>query len=117
MASIEVSIQQCAVEESWFKIKDKLFFTSTTMITMNSTYYNCLSRSDTGEHYSSMSVSILYTRTDDPNNIHEVYYNLQCNNNVWEIVGNQSTALRNNNTIYCEDCTMNDYQCTSYFGK
>jgi len=117
MASIEMSIQQCAIEESWSKINNRLFSTSTTTITINSTYYNCLSRSGTGDHYSSMSVSILYTRSDDPNNMHEVYYNLQCNNNVWEIFGNQSTAVRNNNTIYCEDCTMNDYQCTSYFGK
>ena len=84
-------------------------------ITINSTYYNCLSRSETSDHYSSMSVSILYIRSDDPNNTHEVRYNLQCNNNVWEIVGNQSTALRNNNTRYCEDCTdqtVNEYHCT-----
>jgi len=118
-ASIEVSIQQCAVEESWFKIKDKLFSISTTIITINSTYYNCLSRSDTSDHYSSMSVSILYISLVDPNNIHEVRYNLQCNNSLWEIVGNQSTALRNNNTVFCEDCTdqtVNDYHCTDYLG-
>ena len=84
-------------------------------ITINSTYYNCLSRSDTSDHYSSMSVSILYIRSDDTINIHEGRYNLLCNNSVWEIVGSQSTALRNNNTRYCEDCTdqiVNDYHCT-----
>jgi len=84
-------------------------------ITINSAYFNCLSRSDTSDHYSSMSVSILYIRSDSPNNTHEVRYNLQCNNSMWEIVGNQSTALRNNNTRYCDVCTdqtVNEYHCT-----
>ena len=84
-------------------------------VTINSTYYNCLSKSETSNHYSSMSVSLLYTRSDNPNNTHEVRYNLQCKNNVWEIVGSQSTALRNNNTTYCEDCTdqtVNEFHCT-----
>jgi len=114
MASFELSVQQCTIEEFTFEIENRL---SATMITINSTYYNCLSRSDTSDHYSSMSVSILYIRSDDPNSIHEVRYNLQCNNSVWEIVGNQSTALRKNNTVFCEDCTdqtVNDYHCTDY---
>ena len=122
MASIKVSILHCTInEESMSKIKDRLsYFTSSTMITINNTYYNCLSRSDTSDHYSSMSVSILYIRSHDSDNIHEICYNLQCNDNVWEIVGNQSTALRNNNTRYCKDCTdqnVNVYHCTKYLGK
>ena len=120
MALVEVSIQQCTIKGSMSKIKDNLSSTTDAMITINSTYYNCLSRSDTSDHYSSMSVSILYIRSDDPNNIHEVRYNLQCNNSVWEIVGSQSIALRNNNTRYCEDCTeqtVNKYHCTGYLGK
>jgi len=120
MASFELSIQQCTIEESIFEIKNSLSSYSVTMITINSTYYNCLSRSDTSDHYSSMSVSILYIRSHDPNSIHEVRYNLQCNNSVWEIVGNQSTALRSSNTVFCEDCTdqtVNMYHCTDYLGK
>ena len=121
MTSIKVSIQHCTIEESKFKIKGRLsYFTNPAMITINSTYYNCLSRSDTSDHYSSMSVSILYIRSHDPNNIHEVRYNLQCNNSVWEIVGNQSTALRSSNIVFCEDCTdqtVNMYHCTDYLGK
>ena len=122
LASIKVSIQHCTInEESMSKIKDRLSsFTSSAVIAINSTYYNCMSRSDTSDHYSSMSVSILYIRSHDPDNIHEVRYNLQCNNSVWEIVGNQSTALRNNNTRYCKDCTdqtVNEYHCTGYIGK
>jgi len=118
MAFIKASNQQCTIEGSSSNIKDRLFSTDT--ITISSTYYNCLSRSDTSDHYNSMSVSILYIRSHDPNNIREVRYNLQCNNSVWDIVGNQSTALTNNNTRYCEDCTdqnVNAYHCTGYTGK
>jgi len=120
MAFVRVSIQQCAIKESWSNIRNKLSSKSATMITIDSTYYNCLSRSDTSNHYSSMSVSILYIRSDDPNNIHEVRYNLQCSISVWKIVGNQSTALRNNYTRYCEDCTdqnVNIFHCTDYLDK
>jgi len=121
MTSIKVSIQHCTIEESKFKIKDRLsYFTNPAMIIINNIYYNCLSRSDAIGHYSSMSVSILYIRSHDLNNIHEVRYNLKCNNSAWQIVGNQSTALRNNKTKYCEDCTdqtVNEYHCTSYVGK
>ena len=120
MAFVTVSIQQCAIEKSWSKIRSKLSSTSATMITINNTYYNCLSRSDTSDHYSSMSVSILYIRSHDPNTIHEVRYNLQCNNSVWEIIGNQSKALRSNNIVFCEDCTdqtVNMYHCTHCLGK
>ena len=121
MTFFKASIQHCTIEGYKWEIKDRLsYFTRSAMITINSTYYNCLSKSDTSDHYNSMSVSILYITSDDPNNIHKVRYNLQCNNGVWEIVGKQSTALRNNNTRYCEDCTdqnVNDYHCTSYTGK
>ena len=117
MTFVEVSMQQCDIAD--FNANDQVLSTEiinpNQTITINSTYYNCLSRSDTSDHYSSMSVSILYIRSDDPNNTREVCYNLQCNNSVWEIVGNQPTALRNNNTRYCEDCTdqtVNECHCT-----
>jgi len=114
---VRVSYQQCTLDQFLSNATNIVNSTETVppdlTITINSTYYNCLSRSDTCDHYSSMSVSILYIRSDDPNNLHEVCYNLQCNNNsVWEIVGNQSTGLRNNNTRYCEDYTMNEYYCS-----
>ena len=115
MASFGANAQHCTIEGSMSVIKDASSSFSTATIISTSTYYNCLSRSDTNDHYSSMSVSILYIRSDDPNNTHEIRYNLQCNNSVWEIVGNQSTALRNNNTRYCDDCTdqnVNEYHCT-----
>ena len=47
MAFIKVSNQQCTIEGSSSIVKDTLFSTGT--ITINSTYYNCLSRSDTSD--------------------------------------------------------------------
>ena len=115
MALFGSNAQHCTIEGSMSVIKDTSSSTSTATIVSTSTYYNCLSRSDTSDCYSSMSVSILYIRSDDPYNTHEIRYNLQCNNSVWKIVGNQSAALRNNNTRYCDDCTdqnVNEYHCT-----
>ena len=115
---VGVSIQQCTIEFQMIAINMINSSEATNVsgsIRITNTYYNCLSLFDTGDHYSSMSVSVLYIRSSDLNNIHEVRYNLQCNNSVWEIVGNQSTALRNNITRYCEDCidqTVNEYHCT-----
>ena len=117
---VDISVQQCTIDDFQASIADIVATTEATdaiqSFNINSTYYNCLSSSQIIGQYSSMSVSILYIRSDDPNNIHEVRYNLQCNNSVWEIVGNQSTALRNNNTLLnCVDCTdqtVNESHCT-----
>ena len=119
MAAFEVNTQRCTTKGSMSKIKDRLSSSSISKITIITTYYNCFSVLDTSDHYSSMSVSILYIRSDDPDNTHEVRYNLQCNNSVWDVVGNQSTALKSSGTVYCEDCTdqtVNEYHCTGYLG-
>ncbi|XP_065903380.1 adhesion G protein-coupled receptor L3-like isoform X2 [Dysidea avara] len=120
---IDPSVQQCTIEQFKTSVTTMVMSKEDTSakqsIIVNSTYYNCLSLFDTSDHYSSMSVSILYIRSDDLNNLHEVRYNLQCNNSVWEIVGNQLTALRSNTSYNCSDCTdqtVNDYHCTSFRG-
>ena len=117
---VNISVQQCTIDDFQASITDIVVTTEATdavqSFNVNSTYYNCLSSSQTIGQYSSMAVSILYIRSDDPNNIHEVRYNLLCNNSVWEVVGNQPTALRNNNTMLdcfdCTDQTVNEYHCT-----
>jgi len=117
---INLSVQQCTIEQ-FQNIASIMVMSSEATgdkrsVIINRTYYNCLSRSDTSDHYSSMSVSILYIRSRDPNSVREVRYNLQCNSNMWEIVGNQSTALRSNTSYDCSSCTdqtVNDYHCTS----
>ena len=112
MVFASISLQQCAIEEFEAIVIGEVFNQS---IVINRTFYNCLSRTQTSNVYSSMSVSIVYIKSDDPNNTHEVRYNLQCNNNIWKIVGNQSTALKNNSTRFCKDCTnhtVNEFHCT-----
>ena len=117
---VDISVQQCTIDEFQTNLADIVTSTEATefvqFFTINSTYYNCLSTSQIVGHYRSMSVSILYIRSDDPNNLREVRYNLQCNSNVWGVVGSLSTALRSNNTRFnCSACTdqiVNEYHCT-----
>ena len=117
---VGVSIQQCTIDDFQAVAISLINSTDTNdvnrTISITNTYYNCLSLFETSDSYSSMSVSFVYRRSCDAvNTQHEVRYNLQCNNSVWQIVGEQSTALTNNNTRYCEDCTdqnVNEYHCT-----
>ena len=110
-----ISIQQCTIKQFQDSLIDDLTGLLNPVVNINEMliFYNCLSPSistNTGFLYSSMSVSVVYSLTSQ-----SCRYNLQCNNGVWDIVGKQSTALRNNNTRYCEDCTdqnVNVYHCT-----
>ena len=85
-------------------------------VTINGTFYNCLSTSQIIGVYNSMSVSILYIRSDTPNQLRDVRYNLRCVGNNWGRVGRQSNILRSNSTRRdCSDCTnqaVNDDHCT-----
>ena len=121
VAVVEVSVQQCTVERfEDVTALDKLHSTEATdanqTFIVNRTLYNCLSTSQTIGVYSSMSVSILYTRSDTPNQLRDIRYNMLCSNGSWARVGQQSTALVSDDTRYnCSDCTnqaINDYHCT-----
>ena len=121
VAVVEVSVQQCTVERfEDVTALDKLHSTEATdanqTFIVNRTLYNCLSTSQTIGVYSSMSVSILYTRSDTPNQLRDIRYNMLCSNGSWARVGQQSTALVRDDTKYnCSDCTdqaINDYHCT-----
>ena len=83
---------------------------------VNRTIYNCLSTSQMIGVYNSMSVSILYIRSDAPNQLRDVRYNMRCIGNNWGRVGQQSTALISSDTrrncSSCIDQTVNDYHCT-----
>ena len=115
---LRVTVQQCTIENYKGIVLGMIKLTEGKKdVSISETYYNCLSRSDNG-YYGSISVSLLYNTTNSRGHTKRsrVRYNLQCNNGMWEIVGNQSTALRNNNTRYCEDCTdqtVNENHCTS----
>ena len=121
VAVVGVSAQQCTVERfEDVTALDTLHATEATdanqTFTVNRTIYNCLATSQTIGVYSSMSVSILYIRSDTPNQLKDIRYNMLCSNGSWARVGQQSTALVSDDTKYsCSDCTdqaINDYHCT-----
>ena len=118
---VGVSVQQCTIERfEDVTALDTLQSTEATdfsqTFTINRTIYNCLSTSQIIGVYNSMSVSILYIRSDTPNQLREVRYNMVCANGNWARVGQQSTALVSSDTRHncsaCTDQTVNDYHCT-----
>ena len=121
VALVGVSIQQCTIERfEDVTVLDTIQTTEVTdanqTFTVNRTIYNCLSTSQTIGVYNSMSVSILYIRSDAPNQLRKVRYNMLCANGNWARVGQQSTALMSNDTrrncSACTNQTVNDYHCT-----
>ena len=115
-----VSIQQCTIEVFEDSIAlDILQSTETTEsnqnFVINETIYNCLSTSRTIGILRSMSVSILYIRSDTPNRLRDVRYDLLCVGNVWMRAGQMSTAFTSNDTrTDCSSClsaAVNDHHC------
>ena len=117
---VGVSVQQCTTEGFQNIALDTVLSTETTdgsqNLTINRTIYNCLSTSQTIGVYNTMSVSILYIRSDTPNQLRDVRYNMQCINNAWGRIGDQPVAFLSTDTRQnCSDCTnatVNDYHCT-----
>ena len=111
---------QCTIEGFQNNVIDLLQSTEATdfgqAFSVNRTIYNCLSTSQIIGVYNSMSVSILYIRSDTPNQLRDVRYNLRCISNSWLRAGQQSTALISSDTrrncSNCIDQTVNDYHCT-----
>ena len=121
VALVGVSVQKCTIERFGdVTVLDTLQNTEATdfgqTFAINRTIYNCLSTSQTIGVYNSMSVSILYIRSDTPNQLREVRYNMLCFNNDWIRLGLQSTALVSSDTrrncSACIDQAVNDHHCT-----
>ena len=118
---VGISVQQCTIEEfEDVTALDTVQATEATdasqTFTIIRTIYNCLSTSQTIGVYNSMSVSILYIRSDTPNQLRDVRYNMVCSSNNWARVGQQSTAFLSSDTrCNCSACTdqaVNDHHCT-----
>ena len=120
VALVGVSVQQCTIEGFENITLDTLQSTEATdgsqIFTINRTIYNCLSSSQTISVYNSMSVSILYIRSDTPDRLRDIRYNMRCTSNAWGRVGEQPAAFTSSDTRQnCSDCTdqaVNDYHCT-----
>ena len=117
---VGISVQQCTIEEFEAIALDTVQTTEANDVsqtfTINRTVYNCLSTSQTIGVYNSMSVSILYIRSDTPNQLRDVRYNMVCSSNNWARVGQQSVAFLSSDTrrncSACTDQNVNDYHCT-----
>jgi len=116
---IGVSVQQCTIEG--FNVLDTVESTEASPegngnISINSTFFNCLSTSEIIGIYNSMSVSVLFVLSNDPNTIREVRYNMECIDDVWKRVGMVRAALRSNETrrncALCLNQTVNEDHCT-----
>ena len=105
---VGISVQQCSIKDlSNIDNPPDDFGHQMTNVTNNTTDYECLS---IYVYNSSINVTLSYS---DPNNMYEVQYMLQCNNSVWETIGNISTTLRSNSTkdnCYDADLSHNNPQ-------
>lgn len=116
---VRVSIQQCTRERFERKIaldlvqvyeESEVFYNYTITVII----YNCLATSDIIGMYTSMSVSILYTRSHTPDEIRDVRFDMLCMNDVWRRYVQGGTAYTSNTTrTNCSNCydTSNDDHC------
>lgn len=118
-----VSIQECTMEE--FKDKNALDLLQVTELseddqnfTVQDIIYNCLSTSRIIGLYRSMSVSVLYIRSDTPDQLRDVRYDLWCKNySEWLRYGQHRDGFNSSETRFdCSDCVMDvnisDHHCT-----
>lgn len=118
---VNISVQQCTIENFEEEVALNLLDTTEPTnnrqtFTIDRIFYNCLSTSQMIGIYRSMSVSMLYVRSDSPTTIRDVRYTMTCLDNAWIRNRTLPTALQNIETKRnCSDCTnesVNDYHCT-----
>lgn len=122
-ALVRLSIQRCTLEEfQTSRAEDLVHSTETSETTHNITItkivYNCLSTSHSIGTFSSMSVSILYNRSDTPNKQRNVRYDILCTENTWQRVRQVADVFMSNDTRNdCSNCwagneSDHDHHCT-----
>ena len=107
VALVRVSIEQCTVEE--FDVLDTVLNSETSEVTHNvsimEVIYNCLATSHVIGTYSSMSVSVLYNRSDNPHKLRNVRYDMLCKDNIWHRTRQMANIFMSNDTrIDCSNC-------------
>ena len=116
---VGVSLQQCTTErfeaiaantiETTLQIQD---------ISINRISYNCLSPSLTvNDTYTSMSVSVLYSSSNSPNQSRGIRYNVKCEDDQWSVIDSDtmSVLIGGVTRVDCASCldqTVNTDHCT-----
>lgn len=116
---VGVSLQQCTTERFEATAANT---TETTLqiqnISINRITYNCLSPSPLANNtYTSMSVSLLYSSSNNPNQSRDIRYSVKCEDDQWSVVDSDTmSALIDSATrVDCASCldqTVNDDHCT-----
>ena len=113
------SFQECTIEQFEMAANELVTDSESTETSVNVTikeiYYNCLSTSEKIGNYFTMSVSLIYNISSDPDE-GEIQYNMLCVNGEWGRVDVTSTALRSNVTridcYLCLNTTVNEDHCS-----
>ena len=111
---------QCTLEQFEAQapelVKDRLSGETNVDVTINEIYYNCLSTTVRIDDYSSMSVSVIFNISSNPDEEREIRFNMVCDNNdEWGHLNSNSTALRNETRADCYQCidtTINVNHCS-----
>ena len=114
--SMQCTLEQFEVEVPGL-VRDKFAADRRINVTITKIYYNCLSTTVGIGNYSSMSVSLIFNISSDPNTEREIRYNMVCNNNGgWNRYNITPTALRSNETrtdcYQCINTTINMDHCS-----
>ena len=107
---VRISTQLCTIEEFKNNRAHDLVHSSEASevshnITVMKVIYNCLATSHEIGIYNSMSVSILYIRSDTPDRLRSVRYDVLCQGDTWQRTRQVQTVFMSNNTRYdCANC-------------
>ena len=125
IAQVKISTQLCTIEEFRNNRAHDLVHSSETSevthnITVMKVIYNCLATSHEIGIYNSMSVSILYIRSDTPDRLRTVRYDILCQSNIWQRTRQVKTVFMSNTTrLDCANCwggrineSGSDHHCT-----
>ena len=102
--SMQCTLEQFEVEVPGL-VRDKFTADRRINVTITKIYYNCLSTTVGIGNYSSMSVSLIFNISSDPDEEREIRYNMVCSNNEWSRFNTNLTALRNETRTDCYQCT------------
>lgn len=120
VALARLTIQQCTTENFENRIALDLLFTTQASdfrqnFTINRIIYNCLSTSQTIGTFRGMSVSMLFIRSDNPDRVRTVRFDMVCIRNSWMRRRQFLVALTSNDTrTDCSNCVAdeNENHCT-----
>lgn len=117
---VGIDAQGCTIEMAKNTTKLLIMDSSTEgerfIISLNETLPNCLATSVQRGFYTSISMSVKYTKSDNDSAIEEARFNLVCFKDNWERADADLKASyfygERSNCSKCSNTTVNDHHCT-----